>query len=164
VRHIQSPKGLSPTGVGPLIFVGQILLATAAAFAPPALPLPASPALRLLGVAWLAAGIVLWALTLRVFVAEFPEGELITHGTYRYSRNPLYASLIVFVIPAIGLIVFNAGFLIAAFLGAALAYPLVRREERDLERVYGSVWHEYRAHTSWLVPLPPRRHPVHLFL
>jgi len=159
--HIESPRGLSPTGAGPVIFVGQLALLAAAIAATRSFPeltaMQAPPALRVVGGLWLAAGLVMWGLTLRVFLDEFPRGDLIVDGTYRYSRNPLYASLIVFVIPGIALIAASWAILLAAFLGVALAYPLVRCEEHDLERTYGAAYREYRAHTSWLFPLPPRR-------
>jgi len=164
VLHIRSPKGLSPTGVGPVIFVGQLVLLAAAIAATQLWPsftsVPSSLALRVIGGVWLAVGLVMWGLTLRVFLEKFPRGELIVDGTYRFSRNPLYASLIVFVVPAVGLMAASWPILLAAILGAALAYPLIRREERDLERTFGTAWRDYRARTSWLFPLPPRPEPA----
>jgi protein-S-isoprenylcysteine O-methyltransferase Ste14 len=44
----------------------------------------------------------------------------------------------------------------AALGGVALAYALVRKEERELERVFGADWRAYRARTSWLFPWPPK--------
>lgn len=156
VLHIASPKGLSPTGVGPVLFAGQLLLVGVALLAAPDLP-PPPTAVRLLGVCWLAAGIVLWATTLRIFLREFPRGALIVDGPYRLTRNPLYASLIVFVVPALALITGAWTLLVAALLGAAIAYPLVLREEHDLERTFGDEWRRYRARTSWLVPWRSKR-------
>ena len=143
-----------------MIFVGQLLLLAVAIVAtlswPALTSIPAGPALRVVGGVWGAAGLAMWALTLRVFLEGFPRGELVVHGPYRFCRHPLYASLIVFVVPGIALIAASWAILVAALLGAALAYPLTRREERDLDRTFGAVWRDYRAHTSWLFPLPPR--------
>ncbi|MBI2390413.1 MAG: isoprenylcysteine carboxylmethyltransferase family protein [Deltaproteobacteria bacterium] len=157
--HLESPKGLSPTGVGPLLFGGQLIVVGLALLAVPDLH-PPPTAVRLVGVAWLAAGVVLWATALRIFLKEFPHGTLIVEGPYRFSRNPMYssdASLIVFVVPALALITGAWTLLVAAAGGAALAYPLVLSEERDLERTFGDEWRQYRARTSWLVPWLPKQ-------
>lgn len=154
--RIESPKGLSPTGVGPMLLVGQLFLVGAAFLVTPAAT-PPPLAVRILGLCWAAAGIALWASTLRVFLRQFPEGTLIVDGPYRYSRHPLYASLIVFVTPGLALITGAWMLLVAALAGVALAYPLILSEERELERTFGDEWLDYRARTSWLFPFPPRR-------
>lgn len=153
VLHIHSPKGLSPTGVGPIVMVGQLLLVVAALLTMPSGPTP--PAIvRTLGVGWVIVGIAFWATTLRIFLREFPRGQLIVTGPYRFTRHPLYASLIVFVIPGTALITGAWALLAAALGGVALAYPLTLSEEADLERTFGDEWLAYRAHTSWLFPWP----------
>jgi protein-S-isoprenylcysteine O-methyltransferase Ste14 len=161
--NIQSPKGLSATGVGPLLFVAQLLLAAGAVGAawlwPNVTRIPVhSGWLRAVGSVWSLTGVLQWALTLRIFLREFPRGKLIVTGTYRWSRNPLYASLIVFVVPGSALIVGIWPLLAAAFAGAALAYVLVQREERELDVAFGAEWRAYRERTSWLFPLPPAAH------
>jgi protein-S-isoprenylcysteine O-methyltransferase Ste14 len=158
VLNIQSPKGLSPTGVGPLLMLGQLLLVALAVAAARHWPSSAGspPLLRAAGVVWLALGVLIWALTLRRFLREFPSGELIVTGTYRWSRNPLYASMLVFVIPGLALMTGMWTLLPAALGGVALCYVLVKKEERELERVFGAAWRAYRARTSWLFPWPPK--------
>jgi protein-S-isoprenylcysteine O-methyltransferase Ste14 len=159
VLNIQSPKGLSPTGVGPLLMLGQLLLVALAIGAARQWPSSAgtpAPLLRAAGIVWLGFGLLTWALTLRRFLREFPTGELIVSGPYRWSRNPLYASMLVFVIPGLALITGMWTLLPAALGGVALCYVLVKKEERELERVFGADWRAYRARTSWLFPWPPK--------
>src|SRR5512135_499401 len=63
-----------------------------------------SPGIRAFGLAWLAAGLVFWASSGIYFVTHFGKGKLITGGPFALCRNPIYASLIVFVIPSLGIL------------------------------------------------------------
>lgn len=161
--HLTSPKGLSPTGVGPALIVTQLGFVTLAVAASQRWPAQTrlAPALdrplTVIGALWLALGIMLWALTLRRFIHDFPRGELITTGTYRYSRHPLYASLCLFLIPASALLAHTWTLLLAALAGTLVTSLAVAREERELERSFGDTWRSYRVRTSRLVPLPPIR-------
>jgi protein-S-isoprenylcysteine O-methyltransferase Ste14 len=158
---ISSPRGLSPTGVGPPIMAGQLSLLAVAIVAnrywPEATRIlsPSSLLLRVAGALFIAAGVVLWALTLLKFLRDFPRGELITTGPYRWCRHPLYASFVLFVVPGIGLITQTWTILLAALSGVALTSALIPREERAMDRAFGAAWRDYRAHTSRLIPFPP---------
>lgn len=160
VLHVRSPRGLSPVGVGPVVFAGQVALLLVGIGVtvgwPTVASIPDPPWLRVAGAVWIALGVALWGLTIRVFLAGFPRGELIVRGPYRYCRHPLYACLIVFVVPGVAVVVGSWPILAAAILGAVFAYPWTRREERELERSFGEEWRRYRGRTSWLLPLPPR--------
>ncbi|HEX7601442.1 MAG TPA: isoprenylcysteine carboxylmethyltransferase family protein [Polyangiaceae bacterium] len=158
--HLSSPRGLSPTGVGPAIMVGQLAFLVVAIVAnrqwPEATRLLGESSLPLeaAGALWLAGGIALWALTLRRFLRGFPRGELITSGPYRWCRHPLYASFVLFVVPGIGLITQTWTILLAALAGVAWASALIPREERAMDQVFGAAWRDYCAHTSRLIPFP----------
>lgn len=158
---LRSPLGLSATGVGPTLLLSQLPLLAAAVFAlrrwPAATRLPFEPSLfvRVLGGAWLASGIALWAMTLLWFLRGFPSGKLIVDGPYRYCRHPLYASLFVFVMPGASLLLHTWTILVAALAGAALTWALVAREESELEQAFAAEWRAYRKRTSRLLPLPP---------
>lgn len=158
--NLESPRGLSATGPGPAILLGQLAFLAVAVAAnllqPEATRFVTTPSLPLTvaGTLWVAAGIVLWTLTMRRFLRGFPRGELITDGPYRWCRHPLYASLILFVVPGIGLITHTWTVLLAALAGALWARVLIPDEERAMERAFGQAWRDYCARTSRLIPRP----------
>ena len=155
----KSPKGFKPEGVGPrliaslLPFVGAAIAATVLWPGVTRFP-PAGPSV-LLGWVWLALGILFWALSLLRFLPGFRRGELVTGGTFGWCRHPIYASLLVFGLPAVGLLARTWTFYAVAAVGWPLALTAVRREEAGLARVFGEQWTEYAARTTALLPLPP---------
>ncbi len=165
MRSLHSPKGLSPTGAAPFIMVPLlplVALAVAAMLAWPevtSIPGRLAAPLVTLGWLWLAVGVVLWATTVHRFLRGFRAGELITDGPFALCRNPLYASLALFVLPALGLLLSTWTLLALVPVAAWLTVRAARREERDLARVFGAQWDEYAARTGRLLPLPPSGWP-----
>jgi len=160
--NIESPRGLSPIGIGLIVilsFLSMLALAVAGMLLwPQATRLPQSPntALALIGWVWLALGVAFWILTMHKFLGGFKRGELVTGGTFAWCRNPLYASLTVFVVPAIGLITRGWPFFVVAVATAILVLLLLPREEREMSRAFGAEWQAYASRTSRLLPLPPQ--------
>jgi protein-S-isoprenylcysteine O-methyltransferase Ste14 len=160
--NIESPRGLSPVGIG-LIVIAVVLPVLALAVAgtllwPQATRFPRHPnaVLVLIGWIWLMLGVVFWILTMRKFLDGFKRGELVTGGTFAWCRNPLYASLTVFVLPAIGLIAKAWPFFLVAVVTAIVLHFLLPSEEREMMKAFGGEWEAYASRTSRLLPLPPR--------
>ena len=70
--------------------------------------------------------------------------QLVTHGIYRFSRNPMYLSLLLFVL-AWSLLLAN----VAALLGVPLCFFYldrlpIRHEEQHLQRKFGSTYRNYQ--------------------
>jgi protein-S-isoprenylcysteine O-methyltransferase Ste14 len=157
--NLKSPKGLKPEGTGPLFLVlllPILALAIGATLLWPDVTRFPAASLRLAGVAWLVLGILFWALSMRSFLPGFKRGELVTTGTYGWCRNPIYASLLMFWLPAVGLLVGTWTFYVAAAVGWPLARATVRREEAELARLFGERWQAYASGTTALLPLPPK--------
>ena len=118
-----------------------------------AFPFAKGAALLLLGLGFVLR---LWA-TCHFYVHKMhvisltPQATLITSGPYRFSRNPLYLGGNVFIF-------FGAALLLGSpttFVATAIHIPLmdlfIRREERQLERVFGEEWQRYRKRVRrWL--------------
>jgi protein-S-isoprenylcysteine O-methyltransferase Ste14 len=160
--NLKSPKGLRPEGTGPA-FVGLLLPFAAAAVAtmllwPGFARFPTRPnhVFALLGLVWLGLGVVFWALSMVRFLPGFQHGELVTRGPYGWCRHPIYASLVMFWLPAIGLLAETWTFYVVALVAWPLARAAVRREEAELARLFGAEWQAYAARTNALLPLPPR--------
>jgi protein-S-isoprenylcysteine O-methyltransferase Ste14 len=159
--NLKSPKDLRPEGAGPVL-IGLLLPLVGAAAAATLLwpdvtrfPMRPNGPFVLLGVAWLALGVLFWALSLLRFLTGFRRGELVTSGTFGWCRHPIYASLVMFWLPAVGLIAETWTFYIVAAIGWPLARMAVRREEAELARLFGTQWSAYVARTTAFLPLPP---------
>ncbi|MGD0909838.1 MAG: isoprenylcysteine carboxylmethyltransferase family protein [Candidatus Acidiferrales bacterium] len=106
--------------------------------------------------AWLicGVGIALVGLLLRGYAAGYlrKHQQLATSGPYAFTRNPLYLGSLLF---AVGFSVashswISAG-LLAAYLGAF--YPMViRREQAELESLYGTAFLEYASRVPAVWP------------
>jgi protein-S-isoprenylcysteine O-methyltransferase Ste14 len=160
--NLKSPKGLAPAGSGGPVILAALVLAGAATAAtllwPDAVRFPTRPNAPFVafGFAWLALGVLFWAASLPIFLGGFRRGELVTRGTFGLCRHPIYASLLCYWLPAVGLILESWPFFIAAALAWVAARLAVRPEEVELERVFGAEWQAYAARTNRFLPLPRR--------
>ena len=87
-----------------------------------------------------------------LILTKVPKQELMTGGPYALVKHPLYTSVGLLVLPAIG-------FLFETWLGVLLGiilYLAARRfapaEERILSRTFGAAWDDYchKVILSWL--------------
>jgi protein-S-isoprenylcysteine O-methyltransferase Ste14 len=80
-----------------------------------------------------------------------PTTALVTEGPYRYSRNPLYISLFL-LYAGIGVMVDGAWILLLILpLFLLMRYGVVAREERYLERKFGTTYLDYKSRVRrWL--------------
>lgn len=120
-----------------------------------AIPLPT--ALRLaLGAGLLALGLAFWAWSAVHFIRHFFAGRLLTAGPFTWCRNPIYASFIVFLLPAAALLA-DAWPLLVADLALYLIFRgLIGDEDRMLAERFGAEYQAYRRRVGEVLPLPPR--------
>jgi len=125
------------------------------------MPLPFVPAAVSAG--WLGAivfalalALVAWAIAIITRAGSnvptnLPTTSIVDTGPYRFTRNPIYLSM---VLGLIGLaIAFNSLWLLLTLVPFALVirYGVVAREEAYLERKFGDVYRGYRARVRrWL--------------
>jgi protein-S-isoprenylcysteine O-methyltransferase Ste14 len=136
-----------PTPIWLLVLIGAALLIDRP------LQLPAILQQRPIGIALIVVGIVLsaWAqLAFRKETAEiFPWSEkhtaLVTSGPFRFTRNPMYLSLVVIGVGA----AFVAGtwlmWLVPVVLFALDQFVIIPFEEQSMERTFGDSFRAYRA-------------------
>ena len=120
------------------------------------LPLP--PALRAIGAAPAAAGLVLFAamfrhLGLNVTSTSMPRANatLITTGPYRWIRHPMYSAALLLVIAA-ALFTANALVLAGGVAMFALLAARSRLEEARLVEKFGEDYLRYRRRTGRFLP------------
>jgi protein-S-isoprenylcysteine O-methyltransferase Ste14 len=74
-----------------------------------------------------------------------PPKRLVVVGLYRYSRNPMYLSVISILLGWAACFGSLALLIYALVVGAAFHLRVVLGEEPWLARVHAEQWHEYRA-------------------
>ncbi len=111
-------------------------------------------------VIWLLAGvgIALFGLLLRGYAAGFlrKHKQLATSGPYAFTRNPLYLGSLLL---AVGFSVSSRSWISAGLLALYLGvfYPMViRREQMELQSLYGSAFVEYAARVPAFWPRIPQ--------
>jgi len=155
-----SASGLDARGVGPrIMLITAPILAAAIILEIQSAPFSDVVFLKnniakTVGWLWLIAGIAAFATTMAQFISNFPKGKLITGGMYACSRNPIYASWIVFILPAVGLICSNWIFFAAAFLMCVATIFLVKKEEDELFECFGKQYLEYKKRVGCIISFP----------
>jgi len=87
------------------------------------------------------------------FILPFPERPIFSHGPYRYHRHPFHTSLFVITL-GFGLFISNhwlAFPVIFILLGSSL-HPVMKQEERYLEKKYGQIYTYWCKHRFRLLP------------
>lgn len=113
-----------------------------------------STIVRYIGFGWLAAGIILWISSVITFVSAFQQKKLVTSGPFAICRNPVYASFIVFIIPALG-VIFHSGLILSIALVMYLAFKIcIHGEMIVLRRTFGEDYENYLGAVNELFPFP----------
>jgi protein-S-isoprenylcysteine O-methyltransferase Ste14 len=141
----------------PLIFVAAFFVAL---FLQKYLPLPAIPAPlgRIVGIAFISAGILiaLWSVSLfgraRTTVIPIkPAKALVIEGPYRFTRNPMYLGMLSAYIGAALLRHLLWAVLLTPVVILAVHYLVIWKEEQYLERKFGGEFVGYKARVRrWL--------------
>ena len=109
---------------------------------------------RVLGYAWLATGIVFWIYSAVYFLKYFKPGQLITRGPFGLCRNPIYSSIIVFIIPSLALI-FHSGLTFSIFLVLYIGFKIsIHGETNVLRRIFGEEYDKYEKSVNEIIPFP----------
>lgn len=104
------------------------------------------------GLILLVIGIVFYITTAMTFLRDFKKGILMKTCTYALSRNPIYASFIIFFVPAIALIL-NSWVILTVSLQAYIIFKLFISEEVTLlEKNFGDEYLEYKKKVNELFP------------
>ena len=151
---------LSFLGVGPKI--GRIMLpylaiAIALTIIFPAIFTfgePVREPLMIAGIIVLAIGLVFYLFTVIRMLPGIRANVLVTGGTYRLCKNPLYSALILFIVPGLGLLLNSWIVLTASILAYVVFRKYIHVEEELLERLFGDEFRKYRDKTSRFFPNP----------
>ncbi len=112
------------------------------------------PYVKVLGFNWLGLGIIFWISSAIVFLKYFKTGKLIIRGPFALCRNPIYSSIIVFIIPSLALI-FHSGLLFSIALVLYIGFKIsIHGENRLLKRTFGEEYELYEKSVNEIFPFP----------
>jgi protein-S-isoprenylcysteine O-methyltransferase Ste14 len=112
------------------------------------------PYIKDLGFVWLGLGIIFWIYSAISFLKDFKPGKLITQGPFAFCRNPIYSSIIVFIIPSLALI-FHSGLILSIALVLYLGFKIsIHGETNVLRRIFGEEYEIYEKSVNEIIPFP----------
>jgi protein-S-isoprenylcysteine O-methyltransferase Ste14 len=108
--------------------------------------------LLIAGIVILAAGLILYGSTVRLLLRGLKETRLVTTGTYRYCQNPLYAFIILLIIPGIGLIMNSWLILTTSIIGYMVFKRFIHSEYKEMTDLFGDEYLQYQKRTPEFFP------------
>ncbi len=113
---------------------------------------PLEEILFVLGIVLIFIGMIFWISSVFLVKKAFESHKLITTGVYRFSRNPLYAAFIVFIIPGISFLTNNL-LLLAVSIMMYIAFKMrIGKEEEFLAKEFGEDYEQYKKQVAQLIP------------
>jgi len=109
------------------------------------------------GIVLLAFGVVFYGSTVRLLLKGLNETRLVTNGAYSICQNPLYSSIILFIIPALSIILNSWLILTSSIIGYILFKINIRKEYNELEKFFGEDYKKYRNETPEFFPFPVKK-------
>ena len=109
---------------------------------------------KVTGLIWLGFGITFWIYSAVFFLKYFKPGELITRGPFGLCRNPIYSSIIIFIIPSMALI-FHSGLIFSISLVLYIGFKIsIHGETNVLKRIFGEEYEKYEKSVNEIIPFP----------
>ena len=111
----------------------------------------------ILGIVILMAGGILWIASGKKIVEVAKEPRLLTTGPFAICRNPLYLAMLMFVIPAISLLMNSWLILTTSVVGYIVFKSCVKQECEEMKRFFGADYEKYCSETPEFFPFAWKR-------
>jgi len=108
----------------------------------------------IVGIILMIFGFGLYFSTARLLLIGLKERRLVTTGAYSLCQNPLYASIMLFIIPALSFILNSWLVLTASVAGYVLVRIFIKNEYKELEKFFGKDYLKYKNETPEFFPFP----------
>lgn len=105
-----------------------------------------------IGALFMAVGLYFWASGAMVIRKAFYEKRLLTEGVYGWTRNPMYAAFILFLIPALSLLLNDMLLMLASAVMFVIFKISIRKEEAYLLEQFGEEYRRYIEQVPRLIP------------
>jgi len=110
--------------------------------------------IKTFGYVWLGLGISFWIWSAIYFLKYLKQDNLITKGPFSLCRNPIYSSVIVFIIPSLA-VVFHSGLIFSISLVLYLGFRIsIHGETNILNRMFGDEYKQYKKSVNEIIPFP----------
>jgi protein-S-isoprenylcysteine O-methyltransferase Ste14 len=106
------------------------------------------------GLVLVAAGSVMYFLTVPSLLKGLKETKLMTGGTFYLCCNPLYSSIILLIIPGVSLMMNSWLILTTSVAAYSLFRIYIKSEYEEMEKFFGDDFRRYKAETPEFFPLP----------
>jgi protein-S-isoprenylcysteine O-methyltransferase Ste14 len=113
--------------------------------------------LLITGIILMAVGLAFYFSTVRLLLKGLKETRLVTSGAFRLCQNPLYSSIILFIIPALSLILNSWLILTSSIIGYILFKIFIQKEYNELEKFFGDNYISYKKDTPEFFPEPLKK-------
>lgn len=104
------------------------------------------------GVVFLGLGLLLYGLTVRSLLSGIKETRLVTNGLYHYCQNPLYAVIMLLIIPGIGFLMNSWMVLTTPVIGYLAFRKYIDHEYNEMTEVFGEDYKRYKERTPEFFP------------
>lgn len=109
--------------------------------------------ITILGAVWLVTGLVFWIYSAIYFIKNFKPGILLTSGPFSLCRNPIYSAIIVFILPATGLLL-HSGLILTIPVVLYIGFKLtIHGETIILRRTFGEAYDIYEKSVNEFFPI-----------
>jgi protein-S-isoprenylcysteine O-methyltransferase Ste14 len=109
------------------------------------------------GIILMVFGLIFYLSTVRLLLKGLKETRLVTNGAFSLCQNPLYSSIVLFIIPALSLILNSWLVLTTSIAGYILFKFFIKKEYYELEKVFGNDYRKYKNETPEFFPLPLKK-------
>ena len=113
--------------------------------------------LFIIGIILLAFGVIFYGISGRLLLKGIKTTTLQTTGTYYLCRNPLYAGIILFIIPGISLMLHTWLILTTSIVAYIIFKIFIKSEYKEMEEFFGEAYQSYKKNTPEFLPFPFRK-------
>ena len=110
-----------------------------------------------LGLALLIIGSVMYLLTIPSLLKGLKNTKLVTTGTFFLCCNPLYASIVLLIIPGISFMMNSWLVLTTSIIGIILCKIFIKSEYVEMEKFFGDEFIRYKYKTPEFFPFPVKK-------
>lgn len=103
------------------------------------------------------AGFMLYLITVKVLFRGVKETSLVSNGGFYFCSNPLYASILLFMIPGLALLMNSWLILTSSVVGYILFKIYIKAEKQEMEKFFGQRYLDYLKETPEFFPFPIKK-------